>query len=80
MLRSSHISLHAVLLSAGLGLVLAGPAAAQISAPVVNISPVQSDRDNSNPNSASGGRVNGLASHPLDNDILFAASEWGGLV
>ncbi len=58
---------------------LAGPLPAQIAAPVDNISPTSSDRDGSDPNSASGGRVNGLAAHPTDDDIFFAASEWGGL-
>jgi hypothetical protein len=54
-------------------------ATAQIASPVVNISPVNSDRDNSDPNSASGGRVNKLAAHPTNDQIYFAASEWGGL-
>ena len=61
-----------------IGLAFGDPAAAQIASPVVNISPVNSDRDNSNPNSASGGRVNSLAAHPSNDQIYFAASEWGG--
>ena len=50
-----------------------------ITSQIVNISPVTSDQDGSNPNSASGGRVNQLATHPTDDDIFFAASEYGGL-
>ena len=53
--------------------------AAQASWRIDNISPVQSDQDNNNPNSASGGRVNQLAAHPTNNQVYFAASEWGGL-
>lgn len=52
---------------------------AQIASPISNISPVTSDRDGSDPNSASGGRVNGLAAHPTSTQKFFAASEWGGL-
>ena len=44
-----------------------------------DISPDRSDLDPSNPNGASAGRVNGLASVPGNNDIFYAASEWGGL-
>ena len=54
-------------------------AEAQLAQPVANISPERSDRDSSDPNSASGGRVNGLAAHPTNDQIYFAASEWGGL-
>jgi hypothetical protein len=66
-------------LSLSAAVALTGVAQAQIASPVANISPVNSDRDNSNPNSASGGRVNGLAAHPTNDRIYFAASEWGGL-
>ena len=52
---------------------------AQVSWRIDNISPASSDRDNANPNSASGGRVNKLAAHPTNAAIYFAASEWGGL-
>ena len=52
---------------------------ANIASPISNISPVTSDGDGSNPNSASGGRVNGLTSHPTSTRKFFAASEWGGL-
>ena len=62
-----------------LTLALGGSAEAQVSWHIDNISPASSDRDGSNPNSASGGRVNKLAAHPTDATIYFAASEWGGL-
>jgi FG-GAP repeat len=62
-----------------IGLAFGDPAVAQIASPVANISPVNSDRDNSNPKSASGGRANKLAAHPSNDQIYFAASEWGGL-
>lgn len=35
--------------------------------------------DHPSPNAAAGGRVNGLAIDPTNNDVLYAASEWGGL-
>ncbi|HSX59670.1 MAG TPA: hypothetical protein VLF18_05685 [Tahibacter sp.] len=54
-------------------------ATAQSSWRIDNISPASSDRDGSDPNSASGGRVNKIATHPTSNQIYFAASEWGGL-
>ncbi|MDD5296225.1 MAG: sialidase family protein [Rhodocyclaceae bacterium] len=44
-----------------------------------NISPTSSSLDASDPDGASGGRVNGLASVPGDNKTYYAASEWGGL-
>lgn len=52
---------------------------AQIAPPIVNISPISSDRDSRDPNSSSGGRVNKLATHPTSDDVFFAASEYGGL-
>ena len=72
---------RAALLLASLAalLVFSGTAAAQASWRIDNISPVRSDRDGGDPNSASGGRVNQLAAHPTNNQIYFAASEWGGL-
>ncbi len=52
---------------------------AEVTSQVVNISPTSSDRDGSNPNSSSGGRVNKIATHPTTDNTFFAASEWGGL-
>lgn len=60
---------------------LAAPAvhAASITVTFEDISPNQSDTDPSDPDGASGGRVNGLAIHPTSNQILYAATEWGGI-
>jgi uncharacterized repeat protein (TIGR01451 family) len=63
---------------AAIGLLLVVTAAsAQIT--FEDINPDQSTLDPVNPNGASGGRVNGLASVPGNNQIYYAASEWGGL-
>jgi photosystem II stability/assembly factor-like uncharacterized protein len=44
-----------------------------------DINPNNSDLDPIDPNGASGGRVNGLASVSGNNQVIYAASEWGGL-
>jgi photosystem II stability/assembly factor-like uncharacterized protein len=44
-----------------------------------NISPTSSSLDSSDPDGASGGRVNGLAAVAGNKSIYYAASEWGGL-
>jgi hypothetical protein len=46
-----------------------------------DINPSWSDKDNAgDPNGATGGRVNGLANVPgSNNEIYYAASEWGGI-
>lgn len=49
-----------------------------VGAPV-DIGPNSSDLDPADPDGASGGRVNGLASVRGDNQTYYAASEWGGL-
>lgn len=54
-------------------------AEAQVTWQIDNISPATSGRDGTDPNSASGGRVNKLGSHPTNAAVHFAASEWGGL-
>jgi Abnormal spindle-like microcephaly-assoc'd, ASPM-SPD-2-Hydin len=46
---------------------------------ITEINPNQSTLDASDPDGASGGRVNGLASDPNNNRVFYAASEWGGL-
>jgi hypothetical protein len=46
---------------------------------VTDIGPDNSTLDATNPNGASGGRVNGMAVHPANNTSFYAASEWGGL-
>jgi hypothetical protein len=45
---------------------------------VDEINPVQSTLDATTSNSASGGRVNGLAAAP-DGNTFYSASEWGGI-
>ena len=44
-----------------------------------DISPDNSDHDPVDPDGATGGRVNGVAIHPTDNQMMYAATEWGGL-
>ena len=44
-----------------------------------DISPDSSPLDAHDPNSASGGRVNGLGTVAGNNQITYAATEWGGL-
>ena len=51
--------------------------AAQAQFSVVEINPTQSTLHASDPNGASGGRVNGLGR--ASNSVFYAASEWGGL-
>lgn len=46
---------------------------------ISNISPDNSSLDASDPDGASGGRMNGLASVAGNNQVFYAASEWGGL-
>src|SRR4051812_2029285 len=41
-----------------------------------DINPSQTTLD---PDASSGGRANGLARDPLNSDVLYVASEWGGL-
>lgn len=43
------------------------------------INPTSSTLDPSDPDGATGGRVNGLAAVPGDNTVFYAASEWGGV-
>ena len=60
-----------------LGLVLALSAASAGYAGITDINPNSSD--NSNANASSGGRVNGLANASANNQVYYAASEYGGL-
>lgn len=57
----------------------AAPAPAAMSVLVTDISPSQSTLDPTDPDGASGGRVNGLAVDRSSPATLYAASEWGGL-
>ncbi len=69
------LSIVAVLICLG----VYGIAAAQVSVSIREIGPKQSSLDPTDPDGASGGRVNGLATVTGDNSIFYAASEWGGL-
>lgn len=60
-----------------LAVILAAPASAQFT--FVDVNPNQSDTDASDPDGASGGRVNGLAIEAGNSSVMYAASEWGGL-
>jgi PKD domain-containing protein len=60
-----------------LGLVLALSVASAGYAGITDINPNASD--NSNANASSGGRVNGLANASGNNQVFYAASEYGGL-
>ncbi|MGH2711995.1 MAG: hypothetical protein ACRDH9_12435 [Actinomycetota bacterium] len=44
-----------------------------------DVNPNQADTDAADPDRASGGRVNGLAIASGNNQVIYAASEWGGL-
>ncbi len=57
-------------------------AAASQSGPAVifeDVNPDNSDEDPNDPDGATGGRVNQLAIEASDNQVMYAASEWGGL-
>jgi photosystem II stability/assembly factor-like uncharacterized protein len=58
-------------------LLIASAASAAVS--FQDISPNNSDFDASDPDGAAGGRVNLLASVAGNNQIFYAATEWGGL-
>jgi len=61
------------------GLAVPGSADGALVAVVTDISPSSSTLDPSDPDGASGGRVNGIATDPSTPTTLYAASEWGGL-
>jgi len=44
-----------------------------------DVNPSNSNLDPSDPDGATGGRVNGLAAVAGDNSVFYAASEWGGI-
>jgi PKD domain len=69
--RLALTALAALLLAAGI------PAAALTA--ITDINPNQSSLDPTDPDGASGGRVNGLASVAGNNTTFYAASEWGGI-
>lgn len=53
--------------------------AAPLTITFEDVNPSSSTLDPTDPDGASGGRINRLASVPGDNQIFYAASEWGGL-
>lgn len=57
----------------------AATAPAQLSVTIRDISPDQSTLHNTDPDGASGGRVNGLGVDRTTPGTFWAASEWGGL-
>jgi hypothetical protein len=64
------------------GLLVAGlslPVLAQLNVTIWEIGPTQSNLDPRDPDGASGGRINGLATIADNSRTLYAASEWGGL-
>ena len=66
-----------VALMLGLGAPCVSHAVSDIT--IAEINPDRSTFDPIDPDAASGGRVNGLAVVPGNNDNFYAASEWGGL-
>ena len=44
-----------------------------------DVNPSNSNLDPTDPDGATGGRVNGLAAVAGDNSVFYAASEWGGI-
>lgn len=79
LLINSELRRPILMLAACFALLLAAnlPAHAQIT--ITEINPNQSSLDATDPDGASGGRVNGLAAAPGSNQVFYAASEWGGL-
>ena len=75
-MTTSTLSRSRFLVLAALVFAIVSPAASQS---LLDISPDSSSLDPTNANGASGGRVNGLATVPGDNQTFYAASEWGGL-
>lgn len=60
-------------------LLLALPARAQEPVPFTNINPRNSSLHPSDPDGASGGRINGLGVSSGSARVFYAATEWGGL-
>jgi hypothetical protein len=64
-------------LAAAVAFAAAVPAAALPGASDIN--PNSSDLDASDPDGASGGRMNGLGADPNNNQVFYGATEWGGI-
>ena len=58
---------------------LAVPTAGAQTVTFDDVNPDNSDTDGSDPDGATGGRVNGLAIEAGNHQVMYAASEWGGL-
>ena len=74
---------HLIIVAAAFGLLLklapASFALTFLDTEIKDINPNNSTLDRIDPDGASGGRVGGLAAVAGDNQIFYAASEWGGL-
>ncbi|RLE27354.1 MAG: hypothetical protein DRJ65_03105 [Acidobacteria bacterium] len=44
-----------------------------------DVNPNNSNFDSTDPDGATGGRVNGIGVDPVDNQVYYAATEWGGI-
>lgn len=77
LVHSSLVRLKLSLLAVALLSLCGGSVLAQVT--LTEINPNQSTLDPSDPDGASGGRVNGLASDPGNSAVFYAASEWGGI-
>ena len=73
-MRVSFLSLGSVLAVT----ISAAPGFAQTTVTIREVNPTRSTLDATNPNGASGGRVNGLGSTRIGR-TYYAATEWGGL-
>jgi len=77
-----HIHRNHLAIILALGILLGvrpASAIAQSLISITEIGPKQSSLDADDPDGASGGRVNGISVDATSNEIMFAASEWGGL-
>ncbi len=54
-------------------------AASALNVTFEDVNPNSSTLDVTDPDGASGGRINKLAAVPGDNEVFYAASEWGGI-
>ncbi|MCI0528208.1 MAG: glycoside hydrolase [Nitrospira sp.] len=70
---------QSLLIVASLGLLFVVSTASFAQVTITEINPNQSTLDPIDPDGASGGRVNGLASVASNNKVFYAASEWGGI-
>lgn len=80
---AEYRSPHRTLLRCCLALVAAAAFAAGLPAAALpgatDINPNSSDLDASDPDGASGGRMNGIGPDPNNSQIFYGATEWGGI-